>query len=174
MKRNISKRVELNQKEADLLRIKSRQTGLTESDYLRELINSSQPVEAPPRQFYAAMGQVNKLVADVRHLTELIASSEAPPPDTLDEMREIYQRMLDLLLEIKTAVTSARYYAASAYEGWLHELEEARRRGKPPPDMDEYEPRDRSRDIRDAEDPDLGWNALGVRPAFLSEPEVNN
>ena len=171
MKRNISKRFELNRKEADLLRIKSRQTGLTEGDYIRELILNSQPVEAPPRQFYEAMGQVNKLVADVRHLTELISTSETPPPGYMDELWEIYQQMLNLLLEIKTAVTSARYYAASAYESWLHELEEARRKGKSPPEMGDYEPRDRSRDIMDPADPDIGWNALRISPPFLLESE---
>lgn len=65
MKRNISKRFELNRKEADLLRIKSRQTGLSEGEYLRELICNSQPVEAPPRQFYETMGKANRLVSDI-------------------------------------------------------------------------------------------------------------
>ena len=35
--------------------------------------------------------------------------------------------------------------------------------------MNEYEPRDRMNDIKDPTDPDLGWNALGITPAFLSE-----
>lgn len=70
-------------------------------------------------------------------------------------------------MEIKRIVSSARYYAASAYEWWIHEVEQARREGRVPPDKDEYEPRDRSGDIQSPEDPNLGWNALGISPPFL-------
>ena len=52
MNRGISKRVELNEVEANTLRLKADQCGLTEAEYLRELIMGSQPVEAPPRRFY--------------------------------------------------------------------------------------------------------------------------
>ena len=116
MKRNISKRFELNRKEADLLRIKSRQTGLSEGEYLRELICNSQPVEAPPRQFYEAMGTANRLVADIEKLTEQISCSAADSMDHLDELWEMCRQMQGLLVEIKEVVSSARYYAGSAYE----------------------------------------------------------
>ena len=55
MSRNISKRIELNDLEAKTLKMKADQCHLSESDYLRELIMNSQPVEAPPRQFYVQM-----------------------------------------------------------------------------------------------------------------------
>ena len=48
-------------------------------------------------------------------------------------------------------------------------MEEARRQGKAPPEPEEYAPRDRSRDIKNPMDPDLGWNALGIRPPFLAD-----
>ncbi len=169
MKRNISKRFELNRKEADLLRIKSRQTGLSEGEYLRELICNSQPVEAPPRQFYETMGKANRLVSDIGKLTEQISRSADEPMEHLDELWEMCGRMQGLLVEIKEVVSSARYYAGSTYEWWLHEVEEARRQGKAPPEPEEYVPRDRSRDIKDPTDSDLGWNALGIRPPILAD-----
>lgn len=171
MKRDRSKRFELNKKEADLLRIKAKQTGLSESEYIRELIMNSQPVEAPPRQFYDEMGKLNRLVTDMGRLTDRIAVQTEEPTEYLDCMMDIYHQLQNRLVEIKRIVSSARYYAASAYEYWLHEVEEARRQGKAPPEMEDYEPRDRSRDIQDPKDPDLGWNALGITPPFLEAEE---
>ena len=167
MKRKISKRFELNRKEAELLRIKARQTGLSEGEYLRELISNSQPVEAPPRQFYEAMGQMGRIVSEVSNLVEKASVSVEQPMENLDELWSICQQLQALLVEIKRIVSSARYYAASAYEWWIHEVEQARKEGRVPPDMDEYEPRDRSGDIQSPEDPNLGWNALGISPPFL-------
>ena len=47
MSRNIAKRIDLNELEAKTLKMKADQCHLSEGDYLRELIMSSQPVEAP-------------------------------------------------------------------------------------------------------------------------------
>ena len=47
MSRNISKRIDLNDLEAKILKMKADQCHLSEADYLRELIMNSQPVEAP-------------------------------------------------------------------------------------------------------------------------------
>lgn len=91
--------------------------------------------------------------------------------EVLDTLWEICQRMQALLIEIKSIVLSARYYAASTYEWWMHEAEQARREGRRPPDPEDFEPRDRSGDIRSPDDPDLGWNALGITPPFLDRRE---
>ena len=137
MKRNISKRIELNEKEARLLRLKAKQTGLSEGEYLRELIMNSQPVEAPPRQFYMNMQKVNQLVADVSKLTDQIASFTEGPEPLIEEMRGIHQKLLDLMIEVKKTVSSARYYASSAYEAWMHQVEEANKKGEIPPEMED-------------------------------------
>ena len=93
MKRKIlSKRFELNRKEAELLRIKSRQTGLSKGEYLRELINNSQPVEAPLRQFYEAMGQMRDIGSEIRRCTEMIAISSEDPVIGVDTLWEIHFR----------------------------------------------------------------------------------
>ena len=64
-KRSFSKRFELNELEAKTLRMKSDQCGLSEADYIRELIMNSQPVEAPPRQFYEQMEKVNRIASTI-------------------------------------------------------------------------------------------------------------
>ena len=93
MKRTISKRFELNSIEAELLRLKAKQTGISEG-YL---------------------------------------SSEE-----LNWFRSAYGQMVDLLVEIKRIVSSARYYASSAYEWWLHQTDLAKANGTTPPKMTEY------------------------------------
>lgn len=89
MKRKISKRFELNRKEAELLRIKARQTGLSEGEYLRELISNSQPVEAPPCQFYEAMGQMGRIVSEVSNLVEKASLSAEQSMENLDGLWSI-------------------------------------------------------------------------------------
>ena len=172
MKRNISKRFELNSKEAELLRIKSRQTGLSEGEYLRELICNSQPVEAPPRQFYEAMGKVNDMITQLGNLASKVSDKPDESDDHMQEISVMQKELRKLLVEIKEIVSSARYYASSAYDWWLHQTEMARKEGKAPPKMEEYEPRDRSNDILDLTDPNLGWRALGVeKPDFSDSKE---
>ena len=169
MKRTISKRFELNSIEAELLRLKAKQTGISEGDYLREMILNSQPVEAPPRQFYEAMGQVNQVASVLSQLSERFYSQGYLSSEELNWFRSAYGQMVDLLVEIKRIVSSARYYASSAYEWWLHQTDLAKANGTTPSKMTEYQPRDRSNDIKSPNDPDLGWNALGITPSFLSE-----
>lgn len=169
MKRTISKRFELNSIEAELLRLKAKQTGISEGDYIRELILNSQPVEAPPRQFYEAMGLVNQIVTGLSQLSEQFYAQGYLSSEEMNWFRSAYAQMVDLLVEIKKIVSSARYYASSAYEWWMHQTDLAKANGTTPPEMNDYHPRDRSNDITDPKDPDLGWNALGITPPFLNE-----
>ena len=60
MSRNISKRIDLNDLAAKILKMKADQCHLSEADYLRELIMNSQPVEAPPRQFYIVVKRTDE------------------------------------------------------------------------------------------------------------------
>ena len=169
MKRNISKRFELNMYEAELLRLKAKQTGISEGEYIRELILNSQPVEAPPRQYYEAMETVNRIVTDFGQFAERTNAQGYLTIEDYTWFRDSFQQMQNLLVEIRRIVSSARYYASSAYDWWLHQIDEAKKAGREPPKMDEYEPRDRLGDIKDPTDPDLGWNALGITPPFLNE-----
>ncbi len=169
MKRNISKRFELNVYEAELLRLKARQTGISEGNYIRELILNSQPVEAPPRQYYETMEIANQIVTDLGRFAERINAQGYLTIEDYNWFLDTFQQMKSLLVEIRRIVSSARYYASSAYDWWLHQIDEAKKEGREPPTMNEYEPRDRMNDIKDPTDTDLGWNALGITPPFLSE-----
>ena len=72
-------------------------------------------------------------------------------------------------MEIKECVSKARFFALTAYQDWEHQVELAKREGRVPPPLESITIRDKSTDIEDpATDPELGWNALGIRPPFLS------
>ena len=95
MKRTISKRIELNELEAKVLRMKSDQCGLGESDYIRELIMGSQPVEAPPRQFYEQMEKMNQMVS---MNPQMIASADSSVSgEVIEDLRGMYRKLIDVM-----------------------------------------------------------------------------
>ena len=164
MSRNISKRIELNDLEAKTLKMKADQYHLSESDYLRELIMNSQPVEAPPRQFYEQMEKVNRIASTIQRIC-----ATAQDKAGIDELKSLYVQLIGHIVEIKECVSKARFFALTAYQDWEHQVELAKREGRIPPPLESIMIRDKSMDIEDpATDPELGWNALGMRPPFLS------
>ena len=164
MKRNITKRMELNELEAKVLRMKAEQCGLSEADYLRELIMNSQPVEAPPRQFYEQMEKVNRIASTIQRIC-----ATAQDKEEIAELKRLYVQLIGHIVEIKECVSKARFFALTAYQDWEHQVELAKREGRIPPPLESIMIRDKSMDIEDpATDPELGWNALGIRPPFLS------
>ena len=170
MKRDVQKRFNFNPTEAKLLELKAAQTGLSEASYVRELVLNSQPVEAPPRQFYEEMEKVNRIAADLQRV--IVKLEGVTSPEMVEELQGYYQAIIQHQVEIKKIVVSARYYAATAYEEWMHQVKEAEKAGEEPPEIEEIEPRDRSGDIdHPLTDPDLGWNALELKPPFLEEGE---
>lgn len=173
MKRTISKRVTLNEKEAETLRIKARQMGVSETAFLREVIMGSQPMEAPPRQFYEAIGYVYQLAWEFKSLVDQIQMNGFAY-EQIEPFYAMHTRLNELLLEIKQTMENRRFYALSAYEIWVQQKLEKEGKGEIPPEMHEYIPRDRSTDICDPSDPDLGWNALGIEPPFLAEAAVSD
>ena len=169
-KRSFSKRFELNELEAKTLRMKSDQCGLSEADYIRELIMNSQPVEAPPRQFYEQMEKVNRIASTIQRIC---ATAECK--EDISELRSLYVQLIGHIVEIKECVSKARFFAIGSYQNWEHQVELAKKEGRIPPPLEAFKPRDKSRDIEDpATDPDLGWNALGIRPPFLEEGMEQN
>ena len=168
MKRTISKRFEVNETEAKVLKMKSEQCGLAEGEYIRELIMNSQPVEAPPRQFYESMSGLNQIVVWIQDI--LMKSENAIPQETMESMRGIYSQLVDQIVAIKEIVSKARFFAPDAYEQWEHEAAQARKEGREPPALDDYLQEKSRREIRHpATDMSLGWNALGIRPPFLQD-----
>ena len=164
MSRNISKRIDLNDLEAKILKMKADQCHLSEADYLRELIMNSQPVEAPPRQFYEQMEKVNRIAATIQRIC-----ASAQDQNGIAELKSLYVQLIGHIVEIKECVSKARFFALTAYQDWEHQVEMAKREGRIPPPLESIMIRDKSMDIEDpATDPELGWNALGIRPPFLS------
>ena len=164
MSRNISKRIDLNDLEAKILKMKADQCHLSEADYLRELIMNSQPVEAPPRQFYEQMEKVNRIASTIQRIC-----ATAQDKDGIAELKSLYVQLIGHIVEIKECVSKARFFALTAYQDWEHQVELAKREGRIPPPLESIMIRDKSMDIEDpATDPELGWNALGIRPPFLS------
>ena len=167
MSRNISKRIDLNDLEAKILKMKADQCHLSEADYLRELIMNSQPVEAPPRQFYEQMEKVNRIASTIQRIC-----ATAQDKAGIDELKSLYVQLIGHIVEIKECVSKARFFALTAYQDWEHQVELAKREGRIPPPLESITIRDKSTDIEDpATDPELGWNALGIRPPFLNGGE---
>ena len=81
----ISKRIDLNDLEAKILKMKADQCHLSEADYLRELIMNSQPVEAPPRQFYEQMEKVNRIASTIQRIC-----ATAQDKDGIAELKSIF------------------------------------------------------------------------------------
>ena len=163
MSRNIAKRIDLNELEAKTLKMKADQCHLSEADYLRELIMSSQPVEAPPRQFYVQMERVNRIAATIQRICTTAQDKEG-----IAELKSLYVQLIGHIVEIKECVSKARFFALNAYQDWEHQVELAKKEGRIPPPLEGAYLRDNSTDIEDpATDPELGWNALGIRPPFL-------
>ena len=164
MSRNISKRIDLNDLEAKILKMKADQCHLSEADYLRELIMNSQPVEAPPRQFYEQMEKVNRIASTIQRICATAQDKEG-----IAELKSLYVQLIGHIVEIKECVSKARFFALTAYQDWEHQVELAKREGRIPPPLESITIRDKSMDIEDpATDPERGWNALGIRPPFLS------
>ena len=164
MSRNITKRIDLNELEAKTLKMKADQCHLSEGDYLRELIMSSQPVEAPPRQFYVQMEKVNRIASTIQRICATAQDKEG-----IAELKSLYVQLIGHIVEIKECVSKARFFALNAYQDWEHQVELAKKEGRIPPPLEGAYLRDNSTDIEDpATDPELGWSALGIRPPFLS------
>ncbi len=137
MSRNISKRIELNDLEAKTLKMKADQCHLSESDYLRELIMNSQPVEAPPRQFYEQMEKVNRIASTIQRIC-----ATAQDKAGIDELKSLYVQLIGHIVEIKECVSKARFFALTAYQDWEHQVELAKREGRIPPPLESIMIRD--------------------------------
>ncbi|MBQ9870998.1 MAG: hypothetical protein IJM27_03625 [Eubacterium sp.] len=173
MKRTISKRVELNENEAKVLRMKSEQCGLSEAEFIRELLMGSQPMEAPPRQFYEAMATMSQVVSMIQ---DVIQNGENTFPEEMQEfLRTTYAQLVSQVVAIKELVSKARFFDPDEYVMWEHEVKMAEKEGRAAPTLDEYLSDRAKRVIRHpATDVDLGWNALGITPPFLHPEDERN
>lgn len=129
-KRPIPKRFDVNDYEARLLAIKSKQCGLSEAAYIRELITGHSPKEAPGKEFYKQMNNINKIGVNINKIAATACSTGVIDELWLkDEIRYLH----DELLALKKTVLDAEPYHASYYEKLIFDQKEAEKTGKPVP-----------------------------------------
>lgn len=125
-KREVIKRFDLNEYEAALLRLKSAQCGLKEGPYIRELITGHAPKEAPGKEFYQAMNDINKIGTNINQIAA-VANSTGVIDD--EWLRQLASELNKKLLEIKRIVLDAEPYQASYYEMFMYEQRKAKEYG---------------------------------------------
>lgn len=128
--RPIPKRFDVNDYEAELLAIKSKQCGLKEGQYIRELITGHGPKEAPGREFYEAMNNINKIGVNINQIAAVANTTGVIDTEWLKVLADELNRQM---LEIKTIVLSAEPYHATYYEKLIYEQKQARKEGRPEP-----------------------------------------
>lgn len=128
--RPIAKRFDVNGYEAKLLAVKSRQCGLTEAAYIRELITGHGPKAAPGKEFYAAMNNINKIGVNINKIAAVACSTGVIDAGWLTALAE---SLNEQMLELKEIVLKAEPYHHSYYEKLLYEQKIAKKEGTEPP-----------------------------------------
>ena len=121
MSRNITKRIDLNELEAKTLKMKADQCHLSEGEYLRELIMSSQPVEAPPRQFYVQMEKVNRIASTIQRICATAQDKEG-----IAELKSLYVQLIGHIHRIESRVMTDNIKSVHIMErlGFVYEVME--------------------------------------------------
>lgn len=159
-RRNVHKRIDLNEKEAALLHVKAVSSNLTEAEYLRTCIMGSCPVEAPPKQFYIEMQNINKIGTNINQIAHRANESGFVSQSDIQMLTKYYEEIQEEIFKIKEIVLSARPYYPTTWELYLEQVEEAKRNKQPIPELPTIP--DDSHYIRDIDDPELGRNYLGL------------
>ncbi|MBP3808366.1 MAG: plasmid mobilization relaxosome protein MobC [Eubacterium sp.] len=134
-KRPHSVNLKLNDYEDDMLRIKAAKTGKNKSEYLRELICSSCPTEAPPKKFYTACNELNKIGVNINQIAARANSNPYIDKSDVEFIKGMADEIFDRLSEIKKIVKQARPYAVSYFELVAIKQREARLEGRPEPQI---------------------------------------
>ncbi len=161
VKRNVHKRVDLSEKEADVLYAKAKLCNMSEAQYLRTCIMGSCPVEAPPKQFYLEMQNINKIGANINQIAHRANETHMVTLQDMTLLKEYYRELHEEIRKIKTIVLSARPYHATSWELYLAQVKEAKERKEPLPDLVKL--LDTRGYIRNLNDPDLGRAYLGLQ-----------
>ena len=168
-RRKIQKRIDLNEYEAGLLYAKARSSNLTEAEYLRTCILGSCPVEAPPRQFYIEMQNLNKIGTNINQIAHRANESGSVSQSDIELLKKYHEEIQDEIFKIKEIVLSARPYYPTTFEYYLAQVEEAKKKNKPKPSpLDTYQPEPEY--ITDLTDPEIGRNYLGIGSPINGEP----
>ncbi len=140
-KRDVHKRFDLSQLEADMLHGKAEACGMNEAQYIRELICASQPTEAPPKEFYLACNAINKVGVNINQIAKVANSTGEVSQADIEFLREASADISQKLLEIRKIVSRPRYFAVSYFDQYAYACRQARKEGRPIPELgDELEP----------------------------------
>lgn len=103
--------VELNDYEKELLDLKVKKSGVSKSQYIRDLISGVCPTEAPTSEFFKMYETVNSTMSEVVKITD---EAYAESFISNDDYKEIYDLVVATklaLLTIKTLVMTAKSYS---------------------------------------------------------------
>lgn len=134
--RKIQKKVELNQYEADMLKIKARQCGIKEGRLLRELITGFAPAEKPGKEFYDAMEEIRKIGININQIARVANTNGYIDEEWLKELAAMLENSI---VELKKMVTWARPYNRSFYDDYILAMDICRKEGLPEPSPLEVE-----------------------------------
>lgn len=132
-RRTNSVNLKLNDYENDMLCLKSSKCSRNKSEYLRELICGSCPVEAPPKKFYDAVNELNKIGVNINQVAARANASGYVSEQDIAFLKETANEVFDRLTEIKKIVKTARPYATTYFENLAIKQREAKAEGKPIP-----------------------------------------
>ena len=100
MEKRIKKQFWVNEKQAELLKQKSKRTGLTEAGLLRLLIEGYSPKEKPDKEFYEAVYQVRKIG---NTLNQIAASANAIGTIDVKELEKALEDLHNFEADIEDA-----------------------------------------------------------------------
>ena len=103
--------VELNDYEKELLDLKVKKSGVSKSQYIRDLICGVCPTEAPTSEFFKMYETVNSTMSEVVKITD---EAYAESFISNDDYKEIYDLVVATklaLLTIKALVMTAKSYS---------------------------------------------------------------
>ena len=170
-KRTHSINLKLNDYEDDMLTLKSRKTGKNKSEYLRELICSSCPSEAPPKKFYDAVNELNKIGVNINQVAARANSSGIVSEDDIVFLRNTAADVYDRLTEIKKSVKGARPYAQNYFELLAIRQKEAKEEGKPIPQEGDDLNKDVVYKYEDEPDDSVVESLYEMTPGDISDEE---
>ena len=140
--RNIRVKIQLSELENYMLISKAECCGMNRSEYIRELICGSLPSEAPPKEFYMACNDLNKIGVNLNQIAKNGNTYGVIEPDDIRKVFKYADEVIDLLMEIKTLVLKSRVYAPMVYDEYAYAKREAAKQGVDIPefgdDIEEY------------------------------------
>ena len=95
---------------------KAAATGISKSDYIRELIMGYCPTQAPGKEFFEAYEEMKNKSAEINHIAAEAVMRGRFRNEDIDNIILIASRMEYLLMEIKKIVMSARPIDASCFD----------------------------------------------------------